>query len=316
MFWLSVTFAVDADRAETFSDALLEAGALSVDLADAAAGTPQEQPLFGEPGAAPGGVWDRNCVTALFPPETDLAVALPAALHAAGLSETTSYGLERVDERDWVRATRTQFQPIRISPRLWVVPSWHAPPDPQAINIRLDPGLAFGTGTHPTTRLCLRWLETHVRGGEAVIDFGCGSGILAIAALKLGAMHACGVDIDGQALLAARHNAMQNQTAARFVAAADDIGAPAELVVANILANPLVLLAPLLAKLTASGGRVALSGILDAQAVEVRAAYSEWFDMDITEHEEDWVLLSGVKPTVAHAWHSSRFGRNASGEGS
>jgi len=295
MHWLAVILEVDADRAETFGDALLEAGALSVDVADAAAGTPQERPLFGEPGAASGGGWDRNRVTALFPPETDLAAVLPAALHAAGLSETTSYRFDRVDERDWVRATQTQFQPIRISPRLWIVPSWHASPDPRAINIRLDPGLAFGTGTHPTTRLCLRWLEMHVRGGEAVIDFGCGSGILAIAALKLGAMQACGVDIDAQALLAARHNAMQNQVAAQFVATADEIGEPAELVVANILANPLVLLAPLLAKLTASGGRVALSGILDGQAVEVRAAYSEWFEMDTIEREEGWVLLSGVK---------------------
>lgn len=295
MFWLSVIFDVDAHCVESFGDALFDAGALSVDVADAAAGTPHERPVFDEPGAASGCRWDRNRVTALFPQETDLAVALPAALHAAGLSETTSYRFERVEEREWVRATKSQFQPIRISPRLWIVPTWHASPEPQAINIRLDPGLAFGTGTHPTTRLCLRWLETHVRGGAAVIDFGCGSGILAIAALKLGAKQARGVDIDQQALLAARQNAMQNQVEAQFVAAADEIGKPAELVVANILANPLVLLAPLLAKLTASRGRVALSGILEGQAEEVRAAYLDWFDMDTLEQEEGWVLLSGVK---------------------
>ena len=295
MHWLAVSFDVDADRAERFSDALLEAGALSVDVADAAAGTPQERPVFDEPNAACARGWDRNRVTALFAPETDFAVTLPAALHAAGLPETTSCRLERVDDQDWVRFTQRQFEAIRISPRLWIVPSWRAVPDPRAINIRLDPGLAFGTGSHPTTRMCLRWLEAHVRGGDAVIDFGCGSGILAIAALKLGAMRACGVDIDRQALLAARQNAMQNQVATRFVAAADEIGNPAELVVANILANPLIVLAPLIAKLTANGGRVALSGILDAQGTEVRAAYREWFDMNVLEHEEGWVLLSGVK---------------------
>ncbi len=295
MFWLAAIFDVDADCAERFSDALIEAGALSVDVADAAAGTPQERAIFDEPGAASARGWDCNRVTALFPPETDFAVALPAALNTAGLAVTTSCRFERIEDQDWVRATQRQFEAIRISPRLWIVPSWRALPDPQAINIRLDPGLAFGTGTHPTTRMCLRWLEAHVRGGEAVIDFGCGSGILAIAALKLGARRACGVDIDEQALLAARQNAMQNQVEARFVAAADEIGNPAERVVANILAKPLILLAPLLAKLTASGGRIALSGILDAQEAEVRAAYLEWFDVGILEHEEGWVLVSGVK---------------------
>lgn len=295
MHWLAVIFDVDADRADRFSDALIEAGALSVDVADAAAGTPQERPVFDEPGAAFTRCWDRNCVTALFRPETDFAGALPAALHAAGLPETTSCRLECIDDQDWVRATQRQFEATRISPRLWIVPSWCAVPDPQAINIRLDPGLAFGTGTHPTTRLCLRWLEAHVRGGEAMIDFGCGSGILAIAAVKLGARWACGIDIDEQALLAARQNAMQNQVEPKFVAAADEIGNPADLVVANILARPLIVLAPLLAKLTATRGRVALSGILDAQEAEVRAAYLKWFDMDIFEHEGGWVLVSGVK---------------------
>jgi ribosomal protein L11 methyltransferase len=295
MFWLAVIFNVDADRVERLSDALIESGALSVDVADAAADTPQEQPVFDEPGDAFARGWARNRVTALFPPDTDFTVALPAALHSAGLSATTSCRFERIDDQDWVRATQLQFEAIRISPRLWIVPSWRAVPDPQAINIRLDPGLAFGTGAHPTTRMCLRWLEAHVRGGEAMIDFGCGSGILAIAALKLGAMRACGVDIDAQALLAARQNAMQNQVDVRLVAAADEIGNPAELVVANILAQPLVLLAPLLAKLTASRGRIALSGILDAQGTEVRAAYLEWFDMDVLEHEEGWVLVCGVK---------------------
>ncbi|OGA44400.1 MAG: ribosomal protein L11 methyltransferase [Betaproteobacteria bacterium RIFCSPLOWO2_12_FULL_62_13] len=295
MSWLAVIFEVDAECAEPLADALLEAGAMSADVADANAGTLRERPLFGEPGARSHPGWHLNRLSALFAPEIDLSAQIPAALRAAGLSETTRYRLEAVDDRDWLRATQDQFRPVRISPRLWIVPSWHAAPDPQALNIALDPGSAFGTGTHPTTRLCLRWLETHVRGGETVIDFGCGSGILAIAALKLGAGAACGVDIDEEALLAARSNAMQNRVRARFVAAADEIREPAQLVVANILANPLAVLAPLLAKLTAPGGRVALSGIFAEQADEVRAAYLEWFEIDAIERDEGWALLSGVK---------------------
>ncbi len=295
MFWLAIIFEAHADRAEPLTDALLEAGAMSVDVADAAAGTPREGPLFDERGAAPGRGWSLSRVTALFAPETDLSSALRAVLRHAELPDTTPYRVQRVDDRDWLRATQDQFQPICISPRLWIVPSWRSAPDPRAINIVLDPGLAFGTGAHPTTRLCLRWLETRVRDGDSVIDFGCGSGILTIAALKLGAGEAWGIDIDEQALVAARRNAVQNRVEGRFAPAVEEIRVPADLVVANILANPLVVLAPLLARLTAGGGRVALSGILSEQAQEVRAAYVEWFDMDTVEHEEGWVLLSGIK---------------------
>jgi ribosomal protein L11 methyltransferase len=176
-----------------------------------------------------------------------------------------------------------------------VVPTWHEVVDATAINIRLDPGLAFGTGTHPTTRLCLRWLDAQINPGASVIDYGCGSGILAIAAMKLGAARAQGVDIDEQALLAARNNAMQNQADVVFFAAADELQSQASVVVANILANPLTVLAPLLARLTAPGGMIALSGILAPQADEVRDAYHPWFDMHTTEPEEEWVLLAGRK---------------------
>jgi ribosomal protein L11 methyltransferase len=198
-------------------------------------------------------------------------------------------------ERDWVRATQEQFAPIRISRRLWIVPSWHRAPDPAAINIVLDPGLAFGTGSHPTTRLCLRWLERVVRGGEFVIDYGCGSGVLAIAALKLGAGRAAGIDIDEQALVAARRNAMQNRVDASFHGAAEGIGPPAQIVVANILAHPLIVLAPVLARLTRPGGRLALAGLLAPQAGEVCAAYRAWFDIGIEGEDEDWTLLSGIR---------------------
>lgn len=293
--WLAVILEVEAQYLEALSEALLGAGAISVDVTDAAAGTPDERPQFAQPGAAPEWTWRRNCVTALFHPDADVRAAIHSASCAAGLPASIPFRIEHIADRDWVQASRAQFEPVRISSRLWIVPSWHSPPDPGAVNILLDPGLAFGTGTHPTTRLALRWLEAHVRGGESVIDFGCGSGILAIAAMKLGAGQAWGVDIDAQALLAARANAMQNRVQVRFCARADEVDRPAELVVANILANPLRVLAPLIARLTAGGGHVALSGILADQAPEVRAAYSEWFEVDSIEHEEGWVLLNGIK---------------------
>ncbi len=295
MSWFAVSFEADPERIDLLTDALLEAGAAAVDVSDAAAGTSQETPIFGEPGATTARGWERSRVSALFPGNADLPQALACAFGAAGIAPAAPYRVERVDDQDWVRTTQNQFTPQQITSRLWIVPSWHTAPDPQAINIVLDPGLAFGTGTHPTTRLCLRWLDSHIRGGESVIDFGCGSGILAIAALKLGAAKACGIDIDPQALLAARHNAMQNQVSAVFLDAADKLEQPAQRVVANILANPLRVLAPLLAKLTTEQGRVALSGVLAEQADEVREAYRPWFDMDVTGHEDGWVLLSGVK---------------------
>ena len=299
MSWQAVTLIVDARCVETLSDLLLESGALSVDVSDAAAGTPTERPLFAEPGSAPAINWAVNRVVALFNENVAIADVVPAVLRAAMLPMTTPYGIDRINDQDWVRLTQAQFTPQKISSRLWVVPTWHEVVDPAAINIRLDPGLAFGTGTHPTTRLCLRWLDAHLQGGESVIDYGCGSGILAIAAMRLGASRAAGVDIDVQALLAARRNALQNQAEVTFYAAEDDLSAnvisPAQVVVANILANPLSVLAPLLARLTMPGGQVVLSGILAPQADEVREAYAPWFEMHTTDPDEEWVVLAGRK---------------------
>ena len=299
MSWQAVTLIVDARCVETLSDLLLESGALSVDVSDAAAGTPTERPLFAEPGSAPAINWAVNRVVALFNENVAIADVVPAVLRAAMLPMTTPYGIDRINDQDWVRLTQAQFTPQKISSRLWVVPTWHEVVDPAAINIRLDPGLAFGTGTHPTTRLCLRWLDAHLQGGESVIDYGCGSGILAIAAMKLGASRAAGVDMDEQALLAARRNALQNQAEVTFYAAEDDLSAnvisPAQVVVANILANPLSVLAPLLARLTMPGGQVVLSGILAPQADEVREAYAPWFEMHTTDPDEEWVVLAGRK---------------------
>lgn len=293
MHWISVSFEIGASEVEAITDALLAAGALAVDVEDAQAGTEREEPLFAE-GAEPPGSWRLNVVRALLAAEADAGAVVAAACALAGVA-APRHTTETVPDRDWVRQTQAQFQPIQITPKLWVVPSWHTPPDPGALNVTLDPGLAFGTGNHATTRLCLRWLARTIAGGESVIDYGCGSGLLAIAAMKLGAASATGIDVDDQALLAARGNAIQNRVHVEFRAAADRAGRAADIVVANILAHPLIVLAPVLAGLTAPRGSLALAGILAPQAAEVRAAYGEWFDMVPDSEEENWVLLAGVR---------------------
>lgn len=295
MSWLSVTLTVNAASVEVLSDALLEAGAIAVDVTDAQAGTADEHALFGEPGEPTALEWARSRVNALFEAHADVAASVTIALRAAGLDVAIAREITSVADQDWVRATHSQFQPVRVSSRLWVVPTWHTPPAPEAINLVIDPGLAFGTGTHPTTRLCLNWLDANLRGGERVLDYGCGSGILGIAAMKLGAARATGVDIDAQALLAARRNAMQNHVMMEFVAAAGTVPEPADIVLANILANPLKLLAPLLARATRRDGRILLSGVLLRQAEEVQDAYREWFDLDPMQNDDGWVLISGSK---------------------
>jgi ribosomal protein L11 methyltransferase len=294
MAWLSLSFDLEASAVEAVSDALLEAGVVSVEVTDADAGSADERPVFDEPGVGGAREWQRSRVSVLVEEGTDAAALLAAACSRAGIA-TPPHRADPVEERDWVRASMDQFTPIRISPRLWVVPTWHEAPDPGAINLRLDPGLAFGTGGHPTTRLALRWLERTVRGGESVLDYGCGSGILAIAAMKLGAGRARGVDIDRGALLAARRNALHNQVDASFHNAAGAIRQPAQIVVANILALPLIVLAPALARLTAPRGRLALSGLLEDQVEEVSAAYLRWFDFEAPELDEGWALLSAVR---------------------
>jgi ribosomal protein L11 methyltransferase len=275
------------------SDALLEAGAISVDVADAHAGTGQETPIFQEPGEEPGVAYSSNRLIALFDPGTDAAAALARACAAAGLDPVPDYRTAEVPEQDWVKLTQSQFAPTRVSARLWVVPSWHAAPDGSAINIVLDPGLAFGTGSHPSTRLCLDWLDRHLIPGSSVIDYGCGSGILAIAAAKLGAGRVVGVDIDPLALVTSRYNAEQNRVAATFVGADGLRPQPSDVVMANILSNPLKILAPLLAELTVPRGQVVLSGILAPQADAVADAYSEWFDMGSPVVEQGWIRLCG-----------------------
>ncbi len=240
----------------------------------------------------------------MFDANADIISIVNAAAQAAGLSSVPSYRLTDVEEQDWVRITQSQFGPIQISSRLWIVPSWHQVPDPAAINLILDPGLAFGTGSHPSTKLCLAWLDENLQGAEDVLDYGCGSGILAIAASKLGASHVVGIDIDPQAVAASRKNALLNQCddpktefhTAHFATQANSArGAWADVVVANILANPLIMLSPILMRATRQGGRIALSGILMEQAKEVKQVYRQCFKMNIVEEREGWALLTGMR---------------------
>jgi ribosomal protein L11 methyltransferase len=294
MNWLRLTLDTDAQRAEVLSNTLLQLGALSVDIADARAGTQDEQAIFGEPVIA---AWQASRVSGLFHADADIACIVEAASNALRWP-AARFTVANVPDQDWVRLAQEQFAPIRISSRLWIVPSWHTPPDPGAINIVLDPGLAFGTGSHPTTRLCLRWLDERIKGGEAVLDYGCGSGILAIAALKLGADRAIGVDSDPQAVLVSQVNAEKNRMQAEFYAPQSVPRFQADVVLANILANRLILLAPLLAAATRSGGLLVLSGVLGDQARDVENAYRDWFVMRETCEEQGWVRVCGVKRSL------------------
>ena len=294
MSWLSLTVNADAAYAESLSEALMEMGALSVDMHDADADTPQEHAIFGEPGEPPSSLWSHNLVTALFSTDADVSAILLQASIALGLQQSPPHQITTLQDNDWVRLTQSQFDPIRISQRLWIVPTWHTPVDEAAINIVLDPGLAFGTGSHPTTRLCLRWLDENIRGGESVLDYGCGSGILAIAAMKFGAGRAYGIDVDEQAVLSSRDNALANQVTAEF-SLPEGTAQPVDIVVANILTNPLKVLAPLLAGATRQGGRIVLSGVLSEQAEDVMKVYAQWFELKPPVMEDGWACLSGTK---------------------
>jgi len=296
MSWLSITIETDCQHAESLADALLDAGALSASIEDADAGTPDETPQFGEPGSVATPGWNRSRVIALVESGTDVDELLEACFPLAGLERTPAYALEKVEEQNWVQLTQSQFDPIRISGRLWIVPSWHTAPDPEAIVLVLDPGMAFGTGSHPTTRLCLEWLERSVTPGVSLLDYGCGSGILAIAAARLGAHDVLGVDIDPQAVSAAKSNAERNEVSARFADSAGEIKGQFDIVVANILSNPLKALAPAICSHVRPGGRLALSGILAEQTDELITAYAPWIPLAVADTREGWVCLAGIKP--------------------
>jgi len=294
MPWLQTTFDTTRDEAQRLSDALEEAGALSVSLEGADA-----EPLFETDWNDVTPVWKLTRVVALFSEDADVPAAMRMVAALLSLPAVPKFKTETIADQDWVRVWMDRWRPMHFGANLWVVPSWLTPPDPDAANIILDPGMAFGTGTHATTAMCLEWLAAHPPRDLDVIDYGCGSGILAIAALKLGAAHALGTDTDPQALTVSQENAERNQVTGRFALCLPDavpVNTNADVVLANILAGPLVQLAPRLTALLRPDGRLVLSGLLANQADEVEAAYAADFVLERRVHD-GWAMLTGRKTT-------------------
>ncbi len=287
------------DRVDVLSDALDALDALSVSVEDADAQTPAEQALFGEPGMPPPKAgWQRSRMVALFAQES-------VAKEAAQLLGVQDFfegcrllGIQAVADQDWVRLTQSQFAPVEITSDFWIVPTWHEPPAQARQIIRLDPGLAFGTGTHPTTRMCLRWIARHGVQGQRVLDYGCGSGILAIGAAKYGATEIDAVDIDEAAVTSTELNAEANHVRLQ-AGLPDKAQGQYQTVLANILATPLKVLAPLLCSYVAPGGSLVLAGILERQADELKAAYAPWMRLDVVDSQEGWILMSAASADTA-----------------
>ncbi|MBC7456612.1 MAG: 50S ribosomal protein L11 methyltransferase [Massilia sp.] len=303
MSWTEVVIEIARANAEALSDALMEAGALSVSVEDADEGTDAEQPLFGEPGMEPAeAAWEHSRVVALTDVDADQGAIVAEAAASIGLADSPPFTTRAVADEDWVRLTQSQFAPIHIGTNIWVVPSWHEAPDPDGLILELDPGLAFGTGSHPTTRLCMEWLEAHPAPDQSVLDYGCGSGILAMVAKKLGAGDVAGVDIDPQAIESARENAARNHCVIDYYLPNDfavsnkaqHASGRFDIVVANILSSPLKVMAPMLSGRVAPGGALILSGVLARQAEEVAAAYAPFITLGVWAELDGWVALHGV----------------------
>lgn len=290
MAWVQIRINSTDKKAEQMSDFLEEIGAVSVTFMDS-----QDTPIF-EPLPGETRLWGNTDVVALFDAETDMQQIVQLLQKETYLDEQSAYKIEQIEDKDWEREWMDNFHPMQFGRRLWICPSWREVPQPDAVNVMLDPGLAFGTGTHPTTALCLEWLDSLDLQGKTLIDFGCGSGILAIAALKLGAKSAIGIDIDPQAILASRNNAEQNGVADRlqlFLAQDKPSDLKADVVVANILAGPLKELAPTISQLVKPNGALGLSGILSTQAKSVCDAYAESFILEPVEEREEWCRITG-----------------------
>jgi len=301
MSWTEIVLEVPRDQTEQISDALIEAGALSVSVEDADEGTEAERPLFGEPGMEPSEhAWEHSRVVALAEAAADCEAIVHDACLLCGLPDPLAFSLRVVAEQDWVRLTQSQFEPIHIGRHIWVVPSWHEAPEPDAVVLELDPGLAFGTGSHPTTRLCMEWLESHASAGKTMLDYGCGSGILAMLGKKLGLGLVDGVDIDEQAIASANDNAQRNHCEIHFFLPEEFKAVRPttryDLVMANILSSPLKLMAPMLCGRVAHGGALVLSGVLARQADEVIASYAPLIALSVSAELDGWVALAGHRP--------------------
>jgi len=292
MPWLQLTLITSEQNAEAIGDVMLEMGALSVTLMDA-----KDIPIL-EPAPGETPLWKDIQMMLLFDAEIDTKAILEDWQSNPLSSESSAEKFELIEDKDWEREWMDLFEPMKFGSNLWVCPSWKPVPDENAVNVMLDPGLAFGTGTHPTTALCLEWLDSVDLRGKTLIDYGCGSGILAIAALKLGAIKVYAVDIDPQAILATKENAKRNQVldgrlVVGYPSAISDI--VTDIVVANILAGPLVELSENIADHCETNGNIALSGILDNQTEVTRNAYLKWFDMQQPVYKEEWSRLTGTK---------------------
>ncbi len=289
MAWIQLIFHSSPQEAERLSDHLLACGASAITFQDSA-----DQPIY-EPETGTTPLWASTRVIALFDAETDPAAVIAKLTHNMAPQTVPDYQVEAVEDKDWIREWMEHFQPLCFGEKLWICPSWHTPPQPEAINIMLDPGLAFGTGTHPTTALCLNWIDQASLTDKYVIDYGCGSGILAIAAALCGAAKVIAVDTDPQALEATQTNAQRNGVHIDTFLPEHCPDTPCDTLLANILAGPLQSLAPRLAALCQPGSDIVLSGILESQADTVSQAYQPWFEMNAAESKEEWVRLTGKK---------------------
>ncbi len=290
MPWIQLKINATDKNAEALGDILSDSGALSVTFLDA-----KDNPVF-EPMPGETLLWGDTDIVALYEGETDMVPVMAYLNDQFG--NDFRYKLEPLEDKDWVREWMDQFHPMQFGERLWICPSWCDVPNPDAVNVMLDPGLAFGTGTHPTTALCLQWLDGQDLADKTVVDFGCGSGILAIAALKLGAKRVVGIDIDPQAILASKENAKRNGVENKielYLPQDQPQDLVGDVLVANILAGPLEELAPLMQGLVKKGGPLALSGLLPSQAEKLREVYGQWFDMAPATLQDEWIRLNGIK---------------------
>ena len=294
MSWTNLIVQTSKEDVDSISDYLIELGAISTSIEDTNLNKNNEELIFAEPNIRSEQFWENNTVQALFEKKIDIElikIAINNKFNDANLSFLTS----NIQDKDWVQLTQSQFLPIHVHDKLWIIPTWHNIQDKNAINLILDPGLAFGTGTHPTTHLCLLWLLENISQNTTVLDYGCGSGILGIAAKKIGAKKVFGVDIDNQAIKASEDNSKKNDVKISWSNTKDKIEYKTDLVVANILSSTLSVIAPILAEYCNNKGRIALSGILESQEEDIKKIYSKWFDFNSSSIKDGWVLISGTK---------------------
>ena len=294
MSWTNLIVQTNKDDVDSISDYLIQLGAISTSIEDTNLNQNNEELIFGVPNIKSQQFWENNTVKALFEKKINIEI-IKAAIKNKFQGTSLSFSLKEVKNKDWVKLTQAQFSPIRINDKLWIIPTWHKIQDKNAINLILDPGLAFGTGTHPTTHLCLLWLLKNVNKNLSVLDYGCGSGILGIASKKIGAKKVIGVDIDNQAVDASKENSKMNDVKIFWSNTKNKIEFKADLIVANILSSALIVLAPILAEHCKINGKIALSGILESQEDDIKKIYSSWFDFNPSYKKDGWVLISGTK---------------------